>query len=83
MQLVRRCIDAPKYHFIVVYGVSANTRNEWHDRTAEKIGFRPEDNAEAFAAQLEGKTYPPGPATEFHGGEPCAMEFSGDPSRID
>jgi uronate dehydrogenase len=83
VQLVRRCIDAPKFHFIVVYGVSANTRNQWHDRTAERIGYRPQDNAEAFAAQLEAKTYPPGPATDFHGGEPCAMEFSGDASRVD
>ena len=83
VQLVRRCIDAPPFHFIVVYGVSANMRNQWHDGTADRIGYRPEDNAEAFAAQLEGKTYPPGPATEFHGGEPCAMEFSGDPSRIE
>lgn len=83
VQLVRRCIDAPDYHFIVVYGVSANARREWHDRTAATIGYRPEDNAETYAAQLQGKTYPPGPATDFHGGEPCAMEFSGEPSRIE
>src|SRR5690349_15456361 len=83
VQLVRRCIDAQKFSFIVVYGVSANTRNEWHDSMAERIGFHPEDNAEQFAAQLEGKTYPPGPASDFHGGEPCAMEFSGDPSRVE
>ena len=83
VQLVRRCIDAPGFHFIVVYGVSANTRSQWHDKTAQRIGYRPEDNAEAFAAELEGKTYPPGPATEFHGGDPCAQEFSGDASRIE
>jgi uronate dehydrogenase len=80
---VRRSIDAPAFHFIVVYGVSANTRNQWHDKTAQRIGYQPEDNAEAFAAQLETKTYPPGPATEFHGGDPCAMEFSGELPKID
>ena len=83
VQLVRRCIEAPTFHFIVIYGVSANTRNEWHDKTAQLIGYRPEDNAEAFAAELEGKTYPAGPASDYHGGELCAQEFSGDPSRID
>ena len=83
VQLVRRCIDAPAFHFIVVYGVSANTRNRWHDKTAQAIGYRPEDNAEAYAAELEDKTYPAGPATDFHGGDPCAQEFSGDSSRID
>jgi uronate dehydrogenase len=83
VQLVRRCIDAPAFHFIVVYGVSANTRNPWHDKTAQRIGYRPEDNAEKYAAELEGKTYPPGPARDFHGGDPCASEFSGDASKID
>ncbi|MNC84947.1 hypothetical protein D3C83_05160 [compost metagenome] len=67
----------------MVYGVSANTRNQWHDGTAARIGFKPEDNAEAFASELESKVFPPGPATDFHGGDPCAREFSGDASRID
>jgi len=83
VQLVQRCIDAPAFHFIVVYGVSANTRNQWHDQTARLIGYRPEDNAEVFAAELERKTYPAGPATDFHGGDPCAQEFTGDASRIE
>jgi uronate dehydrogenase len=83
VQLVRRCIDAAPFHFIVVYGVSANIRNRWHDKTARLIGYRPQDNAEVFAAELEGKTYPAGPATDFHGGDPCSQEFSGDSSRID
>lgn len=82
VQLVQRCIEAPAFHFIVVYGVSANTRSEWRDKTAVMIGYRPEDNAEVFAAEFEGKTYPPGPATDFHGGDPCAQEFTGDPDRI-
>jgi uronate dehydrogenase len=83
VQLVRRCIEAPAFHFIVVYGVSANTRNEWRDETAPLIDYRPEDDAEIYARELEGKVYPPGPARDFHGGEPCAQEFTGDPSRID
>lgn len=83
VQLVRCCIDAPAFRFIVVYGVSANDRSEWHDQTARRIGYRPEDNAETFAAELSGKTYSPGPATDFHGGEPCAQEFSGDASKIE
>ena len=83
VQLVRRCIEAPAFHFIVVYGVSANTRNEWRDASAARIGYRPEDDAEIHAREIEDKAYTPGPARDFHGGEPCAQEFSGDPSRID
>ena len=82
VQLVRRCIDAPPFHFIVVYGVSANTRNEWKDESAPLIGYRPEDNAEAFAKELESKTEAAGPASDFHGGQYCAQEFDGDPSKI-
>ena len=65
------------------YGVSANRRRLWRDASAERIGYRPEDDAESYAADLRGKNYPAGPATEFHGGPMCAQEFSGDGSRID
>lgn len=81
-QLVQRCIEAPAFHFIVVYAVSANTRREWRDEAAQLIGYRPEDNAETYAAGLEGKLDPAGPARDFHGGEYCAMEFTGDPLKI-
>jgi uronate dehydrogenase len=83
VQLVRRCIDAPSFHFIVVYGVSANTRNEWRDDAARLVGYRPQDNAETFAAELESRTEAPGPASDFHGGQYCALEFDGDPSAIE
>jgi uronate dehydrogenase len=83
VQLVRRCIEAPAFHFIVLYGVSANTRNEWRDDAARLIGYRPQDNAETFAAELESKREAPGPASDFHGGQYCAQEFDGDPGRID
>jgi uronate dehydrogenase len=83
VQLVRCCIEAPAFHFIVVYGVSANSRNQWGDDAARLIGYRPRDNAEAFAAELESKTEAAGPASDFHGGQYCAQEFGGDSSRIE
>lgn len=83
VQLVRRCIAAPSFHFIVVYGVSANTRNEWRDDAARLIGYRPQDNAEAHAADLESRTEAPGPASDFHGGQYCALEFDGNVDAIE
>lgn len=84
VQLTRRCIDAPDYHYLVAYGVSANTRSRWLNPAADFLGYRPQDNAEDFAAELAGKTTPAGdPATECHGGPFCALEFAGDLSRID
>ena len=84
VQLVRRCIDAPDYHYLIVYGVSANTRNRWLNPAADILGYKPQDNAEDFAAELTAKSAAPGdPASEFHGGAFCALEFVGDISKID
>jgi hypothetical protein len=43
----------------------------------------PEDNAEAWAIELEHVAPEPGSvAARFHGGAVCALNFSGDPDRI-
>lgn len=53
LQLVRCCLDPPAVGFMVVYGVSANTRSWWKDDAAARLGYRPQDDAEEFAAQFE------------------------------
>lgn len=52
VELVRCCLDAPDLGFVIVYGVSANTRGWWDNREADRIGYRPVDDAEEFAAEL-------------------------------
>ncbi len=84
-RLFRACLLAPDFHFLVLYGVSANTRGRWGRDAAARalIGYAPEDDAEAFAAEIEGIAPPPGSvAARFHGGSVCEMGFAGDPSRI-
>lgn len=83
VRLVRRCIDAPDYHFLVLYGISNNTRARWRNPAAATIGYAPQDNAEAYAASLPAAEADSGPAALFHGGEFCALEFDGDPDAID
>jgi uronate dehydrogenase len=85
-QLARRCVEAPPFHFLVLYGVSANKRALWGGDAAARarIGYAPQDDAEAFAAELEGKAAPGGKiVAQFHGGNVCALGFTGDPERID
>jgi uronate dehydrogenase len=85
-QLARACVAAPPFHFLVLYGVSANTRAKWGGDEAARahVGYVPQDNAEAWAVELEGKATPGGEiAALFHGGSVCALGFSGDPKRID
>lgn len=85
-QLVRRCVETPSFHYLVLYGVSANTRAKWGGDEAARhhIGYAPQDNAEAFAAELEGKATLGGAiAATFHGGSVAALGFTGDPSKVD
>lgn len=84
VQLVRRCIDHPHYHFIVVYGVSNNLRSRWDNTDVTWLGYRPEDDAEAFAAEIfaQNKAENEISAT-FHGAHYCPMEFSGNVDEIE
>ena len=84
VQLVRRCIDAPSFHYLVLYGVSANLRARWANPHAAGIGYQPEDNAESHAPQLDAiATDSNAPAAQFHGGPFCGLEFDGNLQRID
>lgn len=83
-QLASRCVEHPGYHFVVVYGVSNNLRNRWDNTPAKFLGYRPQDNAEDFAAHVVATSPPEDPiAAQFHGGMYCPIEFVGDTSRID
>jgi uronate dehydrogenase len=67
------------YHYEVVYGVSANSRNGWWDNSnASRLGYHPQDNAEIFAAKV-GHIVSDNPAAElFQGGGYLAAEFAGN-----
>lgn len=83
-QLAMRCVEHAGYHFVVVYGVSANLRNRWDNTPAKFLGYRPQDDAEAFAAQVLATSPPEDPiAAQFHGGMYCPIEFVGETTRID
>jgi len=83
VQLVRRCIDASAFHFLVLYGVSNNTRARWRNPAAATIGFAPQDNAEPHAEALPAAAGAGSPAALFHGGDFCALEFDGNLDAIE
>lgn len=83
-QLVQRCIDAPDFHFITLYGVSNNASCRWLSSAENRlVGYVPQDDAQAFAAEFENAPLAEGPAARFHGGAFCAFEFSGDMDAVD
>ena len=81
--LVERCIEAPDYHFAILYGISNNTRARWDNSKAAHIGYRPQDDSEMYAAEIFARGTEEDPlATQFHGGFYIPLDFSGDPSKI-
>jgi uronate dehydrogenase len=53
VRLFEACITGPVTGHLVVYGVSANTRSWWDGGAAASLGYRPQDDAEAFLAEIE------------------------------
>lgn len=68
-QLVRCALTAPGVGCTIAYGCSANTRRWWRDDTTwARLGYAPQDDAEAWAHQLQDLLLPEGPQRELQGG---------------
>ncbi len=84
VQLVGCCIDAPDYHFIVVYGVSNNVRSRYLNAGMAFLGYRPEDNSEDHADEIMRSPDAEEPISrQFHGGPYTQTGFDGDLAMID
>jgi uronate dehydrogenase len=70
------------YVYEIVYGVSANKRSWWDNSNAERLGYHPQDNAEAWADELKGKVTDKPVNELFQGGTFCGDGFTGDVDRI-
>ncbi|MGQ0578273.1 MAG: NAD-dependent epimerase/dehydratase family protein [Betaproteobacteria bacterium] len=82
-QLVKIGIEHPDIRFEIVYGVSRNQRSWYDNSNAGRLGYRPQDDAEAFAtAVLAKEKSGADPRSEiFQGGLFVLAEIGGDPSR--
>jgi uronate dehydrogenase len=64
--------------------VSGNKRNRWRSKSWDFLGYRPQDDAEHWAAEIEARGEAEAPlSATFHGGPYCEQEFAGDPEKID
>ena len=69
-------IDHPDIRFEIVYGVSGNTRTWWDNAAAERLGYRPEDNAEDWAETVMATAPedPDSPGADVQGGAFAFLE---------
>ncbi|KDR38096.1 NAD-dependent epimerase/dehydratase family protein [Caballeronia glathei] len=77
LQIVERTIDAPEIGYIVVWGVSGNTRSYWNNDGATRLGYRPQHNAEDFADEILKKPNPlDAVGQRYQGGSFAAIDFT-------
>ena len=67
-QLVAIGIDHPDIKFEIVYGVSGNKRSWYDNSNAARLGYRPQDDAEAYAEEVLRKEKPGDPTAELYQG---------------
>ena len=67
-QLVTIGIEHPQIRFEIVYGVSANKRSWYDNANAARLGYRPQDNSETYAAQVLAREKPGDPTAEMYQG---------------
>ena len=60
VRLTQAALCAKGVGCLTVYGVSANSHKWWSELGWDKIGYVPQDNAEAWRAELEKKVFPEG-----------------------
>ncbi len=79
-QLVRIGVDHPDIRFEIVYGVSGNRRSWYDNSNAARLGYRPQDDSEPYAAEILARHVDDAnPAVErYQGGTFVALE-SGAP----
>ncbi|MCV2354323.1 NAD(P)-dependent oxidoreductase [Paucibacter sp. B2R-40] len=68
-RLVRAALFAPDVGCLTVYGVSANSERWWSAEGWDKIGYAPQDNAEAWRERVQGIDFAAGsPMARLQGG---------------
>ncbi|HLY46511.1 MAG TPA: NAD(P)-dependent oxidoreductase [Stellaceae bacterium] len=77
-QLVRIGLEHPDIRYEIVYGVSNNQRSWYDNSNAYRLGYRPQDDSEPYAAEIlasEAGAAKDAIAERYQGGTFCAAEY--------
>jgi len=78
VRLVRAAVTAPRSGHCVIWACSNNPATYWGADHRERIGWEPQDSAEAFRAQVEGKVSGNPVVERYQGGDYPAMDYTRD-----
>jgi uronate dehydrogenase len=84
-QLCRIGLEVPDLHHEIVYGMSDNSRTWWDNKTARRLGYRPKDSSDVWAAEVDSSGVPePGDEVGLavQGGPFASEGYQGDPRRV-
>ncbi len=85
-QLIAIGLTHAALRYALVYGVSANTRSFFDNPEAFRLGYRPQDSADAYATEIEATVPPENPAlvsSKVVGGAMADQGYQGDIGRVD
>ncbi|MEA3083639.1 MAG: uronate dehydrogenase [Paraburkholderia sp.] len=79
LHFLDRCVEAEDVGFITVWGVSANQRSWWDNSGAERLGYRPTQDAEAYAEDILARPNPlDALGQRYQGGSFVGIDYSRD-----
>jgi uronate dehydrogenase len=82
-QLVTIGIEHPEIKFEIVYGISANKRAWYDNANAFRLGYKPQDDSETYAAEVLAKEKRGDPTAEiYQGGVFCVAEEVPNPAPL-
>jgi uronate dehydrogenase len=77
VHLILQCIVVPDIGYLAVWGVSDNTRSYWDNAGAERLGYRPRQNAEDYASEIVQKPNPlDAIAQQYQGGGFVTLDYT-------
>ena len=80
-QLVTIGLEHPEVRFEIVYGISGNARAWYDNSNAARLGYRPQDDSEPFAAEVLAREPPGDPVAErWQGGVFAVTEALPNPA---
>jgi uronate dehydrogenase len=72
--MVEAALSTPAPGYAVLYGISANTRAWWDLEPGRRLGYEPQDDAEAYADRVGPEPHDDAEA-EFVGGPFATAQF--------